>query len=97
MSLVSSRIDKPRQVEAVTKIQEEGLEEHDYRDVLCCIAKKYHLGQKIGGGGFGQVYLGTNLRTRKGVAIKIEPTDPNGYTPWVHLEADYYRRMVGTG
>ena len=34
--------------------------------------KKYHLIENIGGGAFGTVFLGTNVRTKENVAIKIE-------------------------
>ena len=37
--------------------------------------KKYHLVQKIGGGAFGTVFLGTNIWTKENVAIKIEESN----------------------
>jgi serine/threonine protein kinase len=32
----------------------------------------YHIGQKIGRGSFGDVFIGTNLMTEEKVAIKME-------------------------
>ena len=36
------------------------------------IFKKYNLLHTIGGGAFGTVFLGTNIKTKEKVAIKIE-------------------------
>ena len=36
------------------------------------IFKKYNLLHTIGGGAFGKVFLGTNIKTKEKVAIKIE-------------------------
>lgn len=36
------------------------------------IAGRYRLGRKIGGGSFGDIYLGTNIQTGEEVAIKLE-------------------------
>ena len=33
---------------------------------------KYTMGQKIGSGGFGEIYLGTHIRYGVDVAIKLE-------------------------
>lgn len=38
-------------------------------DIL--IAGKYRLGRKLGGGSFGEIYLGTNLQTGEEVGIKL--------------------------
>jgi hypothetical protein len=38
-------------------------------DIL--IAQKYRLGRKLGGGSFGEIYLGTNLQTGEEVGIKL--------------------------
>lgn len=38
-------------------------------DIL--IATKYRLGRKLGGGSFGEIYLGTNLQTGEEVGIKL--------------------------
>lgn len=32
---------------------------------------RYRLGRKIGGGSFGDIYLGTNIQTGEEVAIKL--------------------------
>jgi serine/threonine protein kinase len=38
-------------------------------DIL--IAGKYRLGRKLGGGSFGEIFLGTNLQTGEEVGIKL--------------------------
>lgn len=35
------------------------------------VAGKYRLGRKLGGGSFGEIYLGTNLQTGEEVGIKL--------------------------
>lgn len=35
------------------------------------MARRYRLGRKIGGGSFGDIYLGTNIQTGEEVAIKL--------------------------
>ena len=37
------------------------------------ISNKYKLIEKIGSGAFGDIYKGENIRTKEGVAIKVEP------------------------
>ena len=34
-------------------------------------ARRYRLGRKIGGGSFGDIYLGTNIQSGEEVAIKL--------------------------
>jgi serine/threonine protein kinase len=41
-------------------------------DIL--IAGKYRLGRKLGGGSFGEIFLGTNLQTGEEVGIKLVRT-----------------------
>ena len=36
------------------------------------VRDKYSLGQKIGSGSFGEIYLGVNIQTNEEVAIKLE-------------------------
>eukprot|EP01064_Diplonema_japonicum_P014655 TRINITY_DN22337_c0_g1_i1.p1 TRINITY_DN22337_c0_g1~~TRINITY_DN22337_c0_g1_i1.p1 ORF type:complete len:312 (+),score=44.26 TRINITY_DN22337_c0_g1_i1:69-1004(+) len=38
------------------------------------IAGRYRIGVKLGGGSFGDIYQGTDLKTQEGVAIKLENT-----------------------
>jgi len=35
------------------------------------VGNKFRLGRKIGGGSFGEIYLGTNIQTNEEVAIKL--------------------------
>ena len=37
------------------------------------VNKKYKIINKIGGGSFGEIYKGQNIRTSEFVAIKVEP------------------------
>jgi serine/threonine protein kinase len=37
------------------------------------VGGKYKLSRKLGSGAFGDVYLGTNIKTNEEVAIKLEP------------------------
>lgn len=43
-------------------------------DIL--IAGKYRLGRKLGGGSFGEIFLGTNLQTGEEVGIKLVSSAP---------------------
>lgn len=51
------------------------------------VAGKYRLGRKLGGGSFGEIYLGTNLQTGEEVGIKLvrvdrgQPPRPRGAAP----------------
>jgi hypothetical protein len=45
-------------------------------DIL--IAGKYRLGRKLGGGSFGEIFLGTNLQTGEEVGIKL-------VRAWLHV------------
>lgn len=44
-------------------------------DIL--IAGKYRLGRKLGGGSFGEIFLGTNLQTGEEVGIKLVSAWPH--------------------
>lgn len=44
-------------------------------DIL--IAGKYRLGRKLGGGSFGEIFLGTNLQTGEEVGIKLVRAVPS--------------------
>jgi hypothetical protein len=37
----------------------------------CLIAGKYRMGRKLGGGSFGEIYLGTNVQTGEEVGVKL--------------------------
>jgi casein kinase 1 len=41
------------------------------------VAGKYRLGRKLGGGSFGEIYLGTNLQTGEEVGIKLVRSHPS--------------------
>ncbi|KAL8825832.1 MAG: hypothetical protein Q9170_007638 [Blastenia crenularia] len=57
------------------------------------IAGKYQLQRKIGDGGFGAVYIGTNVTTGEEVAIKLEHVyiDPS----LLQLEVEVYKTLSG--
>eukprot|EP00026_Physarum_polycephalum_P004225 Phypoly_transcript_04242.p1 GENE.Phypoly_transcript_04242~~Phypoly_transcript_04242.p1 ORF type:complete len:542 (+),score=95.88 Phypoly_transcript_04242:44-1669(+) len=54
---------------------------------------KYRLGKKLGGGSFGDIYLGTDLDTDEQVAIKLEPVKSKH--PQLFYEARLYKVLGG--
>ncbi|KAI4258588.1 MAG: hypothetical protein L6R42_004999, partial [Xanthoria sp. 1 TBL-2021] len=59
------------------------------------IAGKYQLQRRIGGGGFGDVYIGTKIDTGEDVAIKLEHVCKD--QPFLEAEVDFYRSLAGIG
>ncbi|EGG23880.1 protein serine/threonine kinase [Cavenderia fasciculata] len=57
------------------------------------IAGKYRMGRKIGGGSFGEIYLGTNIATNEEVAIKLEPA--KAVHPQLLFESKLYKIFAG--
>jgi serine/threonine protein kinase len=57
------------------------------------VGKKYRLGQKIGSGSFGDIYLGTNMTTGEEVAIKLESVKTKH--PQLLYESKIYRILHG--
>ncbi|EFA80547.1 protein serine/threonine kinase [Heterostelium album PN500] len=57
------------------------------------IAGKYRIGRKIGGGSFGEIYLGTNIVTNEEVAIKLEPQ--KAVHPQLLFESKLYKIFAG--
>ncbi|MCJ1427636.1 serine/threonine protein kinase [Sticta canariensis] len=57
------------------------------------IAGKYQLQRRIGGGGFGDVYIGTKIDTGEDVAIKLEHVYKD--QPFLEAEVDVYRSLAG--
>eukprot|EP01133_Synstelium_polycarpum_P015914 gene15914-18918_t len=57
------------------------------------IAGKYRIGRKIGGGSFGEIYLGTNIVTNEEVAIKLEPA--KAAHPQLLFESKLYKIFAG--
>eukprot|EP00123_Amoebidium_parasiticum_P016546 comp23486_c0_seq2/m.39291 comp23486_c0_seq2/g.39291 ORF comp23486_c0_seq2/g.39291 comp23486_c0_seq2/m.39291 type:complete len:424 (-) comp23486_c0_seq2:1274-2545(-) len=57
------------------------------------VGNKYRLDRKIGGGSFGDIYLGTDLITRTEVAIKLEPVKTKH--PQLIFESKLYRVLQG--
>lgn len=57
------------------------------------VGGKYRLGRKIGSGSFGEIYLGTDTKSREEVAIKLE----NARTrhPQLLYESRIYRVLHG--
>jgi len=53
----------------------------------------YRLGRKIGGGSFGDIYLGTNINSGEEVAIKLETTKMRH--PQLAYEYKVYRMLSG--
>ncbi|XP_020096108.1 casein kinase 1-like isoform X2 [Ananas comosus] len=60
------------------------------------IGGKFKLGRKIGGGSFGEIYLGVNIQSGEEVAIKLEPVKTKH--PQLHYESKLYMLLQdGTG
>lgn len=57
------------------------------------IAGKYRLGRKIGGGSFGDIYLGTHIHTGEEVAIKLESVKTRH--PQLLYESKLYKILLG--
>ncbi|KAF6251528.1 ser/thr kinase [Scenedesmus sp. NREL 46B-D3] len=60
-------------------------------DIL--IAGKYRLGRKLGGGSFGEIFLGTNLQTGEEVGIKLESVKARH--PQLLYESKLYKILQG--
>ena len=54
---------------------------------------KYRLGRKIGNGSFGDIYLGTTIKTGEEVALKLEPSRTKH--PQLLYEAKIYKLLQG--
>jgi serine/threonine protein kinase len=59
------------------------------------IGKKYKGGKKLGGGAFGEIYLGTDVYTGEEVAIKMESVRADH--PQLRHEYKVYRLLNGVG
>ncbi|XP_058770745.1 casein kinase 1-like protein 10 [Vicia villosa] len=57
------------------------------------IGGKFKLGRKIGGGSFGELYLGVNVQTGEEVAVKLEPSKTKH--PQLHYESKLYMLLQG--
>ncbi|GLT47799.1 hypothetical protein SLA2020_214610 [Shorea laevis] len=57
------------------------------------VGNKFRLGRKIGGGSFGEIYLGTNIQTNEEVAIKLENVKTKH--PQLLYESKLYRILQG--
>jgi len=63
------------------------------KELIITIGDRYRLNRKIAAGGFGAVYLGTDLQSSKQVAIKLEHTRRGSGK--LKLEAEAYRTLAG--
>ncbi|KAL8522565.1 hypothetical protein ACS0TY_012644 [Phlomoides rotata] len=57
------------------------------------VGNKFRLGRKIGGGSFGEIYLGTNIQTNEDVAIKLENVKTKH--PQLLYESKLYKLLQG--
>ncbi|XP_020223414.1 casein kinase 1-like protein 2 [Cajanus cajan] len=57
------------------------------------VGNKFRLGRKIGGGSFGEIYLGTNVQTNEEVAIKLESVKTKH--PQLLYESKLYKILQG--
>jgi len=59
------------------------------------IGQYYEVGRSIGHGSFGEIHVGTDIRTREEVAIKVERADTKH--PQLQLEAEILRKLHAPG
>ncbi|VVB11254.1 unnamed protein product [Arabis nemorensis] len=57
------------------------------------IGGKFKLGRKIGGGSFGELFLGVSVQTGEEVAVKLEPAKTKH--PQLHYESKIYMLLQG--
>ncbi|KAG6485253.1 casein kinase 1-like protein 10 [Zingiber officinale] len=57
------------------------------------IGGKFKLGEKIGSGSFGELYVGVNIENGEKVALKLEPLKSSN--PLLHYEAKVYALLQG--
>ncbi|CAA7410495.1 unnamed protein product [Spirodela intermedia] len=57
------------------------------------IGGKFKLGRKIGGGSFGEIYVGVNIQSGEEVAIKLESLKSKH--PQLHYESKLYKLLLG--
>ncbi|CAN1168661.1 Casein kinase 1-like protein 2 [Linum perenne] len=57
------------------------------------VGNKFRLGRKIGGGSFGEIYLGTNVQTNEEVGIKLENVKTKH--PQLLYESKLYKLLQG--
>ncbi|KAJ5900269.1 serine/threonine protein kinase [Penicillium subrubescens] len=58
-----------------------------------CVGNKYRIGRKIGGGSFGDIYLGTHIISGEEIAIKLE--NVKAKYPQLAYEARVYKSLAG--
>ena len=59
------------------------------------VGKCYRLGRKLGGGAFGEIFLGKHIETGERVAIKLEPLSTKHRQ--LPFEARIYTLLRGGG
>jgi len=59
------------------------------------VGGKFRLGQKLGSGSFGEVYIGTNMQSREEVATKLESVKSKH--PHLRYESKLYKILAGVG
>uniref|UniRef100_A0A0A9XVS2 Casein kinase I n=1 Tax=Lygus hesperus TaxID=30085 RepID=A0A0A9XVS2_LYGHE len=57
------------------------------------VGGRYKMGRKIGGGSFGNIYIGVSIHTNEEVAIKREPISSKH--PQIAYEAKLYKHFNG--
>ncbi|PKI36569.1 hypothetical protein CRG98_043037 [Punica granatum] len=57
------------------------------------VGNRFRVGKKIGSGSFGEIYLGTDVKTNEEVAIKLESVKTK--PPQLLLESKLYRLLQG--
>jgi serine/threonine protein kinase len=60
-----------------------------------CVAGRFFLGRKLGGGAFGDIFVGADAETGAEVAVKLEPA--RARHPQLLYESKVYRALSGGG
>jgi len=64
----------------------------DFRQECPIVGKTYRVGEKLGSGSFGDIYMGTSIQTHERVAIKVESM--NAKYPQLHDEYWAYQALT---
>ena len=58
------------------------------------VGGKYKIAKKLGGGAFGDLYSGINIKTNEEIAIKLEKLETE--QPMLQYEAKIYEKLAGS-
>lgn len=62
-----------------------------------CFGEKFELGERIGSGSFGEIYLTKNVHNDEVLATKLEKITKKGSKSQLRREAKIYQLLHGSG